>query len=94
MLTHAITRWPAAINFNLWPYAMRAANDMHSTLPLDGKEKSPIEIFSGMQIRRSIRHHHPFSCPFYILDRDLQAIEKSEKWKDRARVGINLGYSP
>ena len=87
MLLYAMKRWPAAININLWPYAMRAASDTHNSLPMVGQEKSPMEIFSGVNIRPSIKHHHPFGCPVYVLDGDLQANKGSrKKWADRARV--------
>ena len=62
MLLYAMRGWPAPININLWPYATRAASDTHNSLPL--------EIFSGVNVRPSVRHHH-FGCPVYVLDGDL-----------------------
>ena len=88
-------RWPAAININLWPCAMRAARDTHNSLPMVGQEKSLMEVFSCAYVKPNIRHHHHFGCPVYVLDGDLQANKGSrKKWVDRARVGVNLGFSP
>ena len=33
MLIHAAKRWPAAVSANLWPYAIRMANDSSNELP-------------------------------------------------------------
>ena len=52
-------------------------------------------IFSGVNVRASIRYHHHFGCPVYVVDGDLQANKGShKKWVDRARAGVNLGFSP
>ena len=79
MLLFAMKRWPAAISINLWPYAMRAASDTNNSIPMVGIEKSPIEIFSGVNVNPKIRHHHHFGCPVYILDGDLQANKGNRK---------------
>ena len=45
MLIHAQRRWPSAITTNLWPYAIRIANDMLNATPSlklkDGKHRHP-----------------------------------------------------
>lgn len=95
MLNYAMRKWPQVITTNLWPYALRAASDTNSCIPHVGKEQAPIEIFSNSKVRPNLRHHHPFGCPTYVLDGDLQSGKKAgKKWTDRARLGVNLGFSP
>jgi hypothetical protein len=94
-LNYAIKKWPKVINTSLWPYALRAANDANNAIPYVDSPQSPIKIFSNSTIRPSIRHHHPFGCPIYVLDGNLQSGNKAgKKWADRARLGVNLGFSP
>jgi hypothetical protein len=33
-LLHAHARWPAAVHFALWPYALRNAALLHNSLPV------------------------------------------------------------
>ena len=39
-------------------------------------------------------HYHPFRCPAFILEIELQGNKPVHKWKERAKVGIYLGKSP
>jgi hypothetical protein len=42
-----------------------------------------------------LHHFQHFGCPVYVLDHKLQAGRKSGmKWKERVRIGVNLGFSP
>jgi hypothetical protein len=94
-LLHAIRKWPQAITINLWPYAMRYANEVNNALAKKGEKSSPQELFSGITTKVPLRQFQPFGCPTYVLDSDLQAGKRAgSKWKDRARLGINLGFSP
>ena len=94
-LLHAMRKWSKVININLWPYAMRYAADVHNAIPSKGHTKSPLELFSGIEYKIPFRQFHHFGCPTYVLDADLQAGKRSgSKWKDRARLGVNLGFSP
>jgi hypothetical protein len=94
-LLHAIRKWPQAITINLWPYAMRYANDVNNARAKKGEKSSPQELFSGITTKLPLRQFQPFGCPTYVLDSDLQAGKRAgSKWKDRARLGINLGFSP
>ena len=100
MLIHASKRWPQAITANLWPYALRMANDVLNSTPrlkpkFEQGTKSALEVFSNSPVSCNPKHWHPFGCPVYALDSDLAAGKKSgKKWTDRARVGIYLGQSP
>ena len=94
MILQAKTYWPAAISANLWPYAVRAANDGLSVGIPKGKQHTRIELFSGSRVLPKLRNHHTFGCPAYVLKNKLQAGQKINKWDSRARLGINLGQSP
>jgi hypothetical protein len=94
-LLHAIRKWPDAISINLWPYAMRYAMDINNMVPAKVKEESPMELLGGIKKKMPLRQFHYFGCPTYVLDTDLQSGKKAGmKWRDRAKVGINLGFSP
>jgi hypothetical protein len=94
-LLHAMRKWPDVITINLWPYAMRYAMDVNNCVPAKGKEQSPLELLSGIKTKIPLRQIHHFGCPTYILTNELQAGRKAgTKWKDRARLGVNLGFSP
>jgi hypothetical protein len=94
MLLHAKRRWPSAVTVNLWPYAVRMANDVHNFAPSIKEGVSPIERFSQVQVSPKVRHSHTFGCPVYVLDGRLQAGKRLPKWDNRARIGLFLGWSP
>jgi hypothetical protein len=96
MILHARQRWPMAITVNLWPYALRMANEVSNVSPiLDGKDHiSPIELFSQVQIKPEVKFTHTFGSPVYILDAKLQAGKPKPKWERHSHVGIYLGPSP
>ena len=79
---------------NLWPFALRQASAIGRTLPRIGRDKSPLELFSGVDVRPSHRHFHPFGCPAFVLNNDLQSGKSQPRWDSRARVGCYLGHSP
>ena len=97
MLIHAAKRWPQAVTANLWPYAIRVANDSSNELPSlsfrDGR--TPLQAFAGSRATTNPRFWQPFACPTYVLATALQTAGGIHgKWKDRARVGLYLGRSP
>ena len=94
MLLHAKRRWPTAVTANLWPYAIRMANDVHNFAPSIKDGVSPIERFSQVQVAPRVRHSHTFGCPVYVLDGKLQVGKRLPKWEDRSRIGLFLGWSP
>jgi hypothetical protein len=94
-LLHAIKKWPTAITINLWPYALRYANDVNNHVPAKGNEHSPIELFSSTTTKLPIKQFYHFGCPVYVLDSNLQANKRAgSKWRQRTRLGVNLGFSP
>jgi Reverse transcriptase (RNA-dependent DNA polymerase)/GAG-pre-integrase domain len=92
-LMHASKRWAVAINSHLWGYALRHANDCINSTPFPGNDMPPIELFSESKVSSNVRDHHPFGCPAYILDSNLQGNKKIPKWSPRARLGIYIGRS-
>jgi histone deacetylase 1/2 len=95
MLLHAKQRWPAAIETYLWPYALRMASDVLRYVPrFDGK--IPMTLFSNADVAPAKRHFHPFGCPVYVLDNEMQQGKgySKRKWSERSRVGLYLGPSP
>jgi hypothetical protein len=95
MLIHAGKRWSKAITANLWPYAIRMANDVLNATPNSADEIAPIAKWSNSPVSTNPKHWQPFGCPVYVLDEELQTAGASfSKWKERARVGVYLGRSP
>ena len=93
-ILHATARWPAAISTYLWPYALRTANDVLVSAPRQKDGKSAMELFCKTAVTLKVEKFRPFGCPVYILNSDLQAGKKIDKWYSRARVGIYLGKVP
>jgi len=96
MLTHANARWSDTITANLWPYAIRNANDAvnHTPSMQDAARRSPVEIFSNSKVATNPKHWKPFGCPTYVLTNELQSNRPFHKWSQRSRAGVYLGRSP
>ena len=97
MLIHAAKRWPQAVTANLWPYAIRMANESSNELPSlafkDGR--TPLQAFAGSRATMNPKFWQPFACPVYALNSNLQTAGGIQgKWKERSRVGLYLGRSP
>ena len=94
VLLFAQNRWPEAVAVNLWPYALRSANDSINHAPRLADNIIPMEAFTGTDSPLRIREQHTFGCPVYALNSKLQGGKSIPKWHERARVGIYLGLSP
>ena len=97
MLIHAHRRWPSAITTNLWPYAIRMANDMLNATPsLKWKDgQTPSSKFHRSPVSANPKHWQHFGCPVYVLERNLQTAGGiHHKWSEKSKVGIYLGRSP
>lgn len=94
MLLHAKSRWPSAIELNLWPYAVRTANHLMATLPDKDDGSCPLERFASTTVSPRLKANHTFGCPIYALHNRLQADGRIPKWNSRARLGVYLGPSP
>ena len=95
-LLYAASKWRGCITANLWPYALRMANEAlnNSPNPKDIHRRSAEGIFSKTNTLPNSKHFKPFGCPVYVLDSALQLQNPYHKWKERGRVGIYLGRSP
>eukprot|EP00978_Attheya_sp_CCMP212_P041077 scaffold231074_cov49-Attheya_sp.AAC.1 len=96
-MIHANHRWKGAVTTNLWPYALRMANDSINAVPSfqNVERKTPQQMFAGTSVNVDPKHWKPFGCPVYVLDTALQSSHSIfHKWKQRSRVGIYIGRSP
>ena len=50
-LIHSQHRWKEAITPNLWPYAIRAANNVYNESPTKGSKRPPCQVFSGSRVK-------------------------------------------
>ena len=91
MLLHATRRWPDAISANLWPYALRMANDIFNSTSNISTKQIPVNMFTNLKIATNPKHWFPFGCPVYVLDSKIQEGKRISKWASRARVGIYMG---
>ncbi|KAI2502092.1 hypothetical protein MHU86_12322 [Fragilaria crotonensis] len=96
MLTQANARWSDTITANLWPYAIRNANDAvnHTPSMQDAARRSPVEIFSNSKVATNPKHWKPFWCPTYVLTDELQSNRPFHKLSQRSRAGVYVGRSP
>jgi hypothetical protein len=91
-LAHAASRNPA-VTAHLWPYALRHSSFVRRVMPRENHAKSPDELFCRSPIRPTTKFLHPFGCPVYVLEANLQGRNPHPKWDKRSRVGIYLGHS-
>jgi len=57
-LLHARARWPQAVHFALWPYALRNAALLHNSLPVLEDGTSRLELFSSIHVGSNMKHVH------------------------------------
>jgi hypothetical protein len=93
-MIHAKHRWGPAIDVQLWPYALRHQNDVFNSTQKNRSQLSPLEIFSNSQVRPKLKHFHPFGCPAYRVNNEIQAGNNHPKWLPRAKPVVYLGSSP
>ena len=92
---HVSVRWTTtAIRANLWPYALRMANQVinDTTSPSSGLSYS--QVFTKSNININPKHFVPLGCPAYVLDSNLQLGKPFHKWQERSTPKIYLGRSP
>ena len=93
MLIHTNQRWPRCVTANLWPYALRMANDVLNETPnmLDKQKRLSQQIFSKTMVQTNIKHWKLFGCPVFVLDSRLQGSGGIfHKWKHRSKVATLL----
>jgi hypothetical protein len=91
-LLHAMNRWPSAVSINLWPYALKFANDTHNSTISLALGQTPLESFLGSPVRPQILSFHPPFCSAYVLQSSgLQGGGKRpNKWVCRSQMAIYL----
>ena len=93
-MIHTKQRWPEAMEFNLWPFAIKYVNDVANMAPSKSDPgASPLERFSQVPVRPQARGYHTFGSPVYVLDSKLQQGQRVGKWNNRSRIGMYLGMS-
>ena len=70
-LLHTRARWPQAVHFALWPYALCNAALLHNTLPVLEDGTSRLELFSSIHVGSNMKHVHTFGCPVFALQNTL-----------------------
>jgi hypothetical protein len=96
MLLHATSMWPDVVKFDLWPFAVKMAVDMHNAIPTSRNPGiTPDELFAGIQPVEHCRlnNYHVFGCPVFVLDDTLQSDHRIPRWDPRSRQGVFLGFS-
>jgi hypothetical protein len=94
-LLHAIHYWPEGISKNLWPFALKyACNIRNRVRTSDGKTSEKLISGCPSSFTTDFSQYHPFGCPAYVLDAQLQGGSKIPRWKSLSRIGINLGHTP
>jgi hypothetical protein len=93
-LLHARARWPQAVHFALWPYALCNAALLHNTLPVQEDGTSRLELFSSIHVGSNMKHVHTFGCPVFTLQNALASGKSLPRWSPCALRGLNLGLSP
>ena len=95
LLLSAQRRWPEAIGEILWPFAWKDYERCYNELSIGSDGLTPIEKFSSTEREIRLRDYHPWGCPVYVLEGNLQSVgSKFPKWDPRARLGVYLGRSP
>jgi hypothetical protein len=74
-----MNRWATAVTINLWPYALRFANDAFNAVPGIKTSETPLESFSGTPVRPQVLNFHPPFCPVYVLHNGLQGGGKRQQ---------------
>ena len=72
------------LSVHLWPCAMHTAYEIMILMPIKYSDKSPQELFIGINMLPKIKHFHTFACPTYVLDNALQGQHYLPKWQERA----------
>lgn len=86
-MTHASQLWAKAMSANLWPYALRIANNEWNHAPNPRKRKDIEAPFS----RSTVPMSRGMLSKAY---RELQQKVPFYKWRGKARMGVYWGQSP
>jgi hypothetical protein len=93
ILLHAMTKWPAIIKEDMWPFAIRYAVAFHNASIRRGHTETPYQRFTGQAAPWSIANFRVFGCPSYVLHKRLQDGDHFHKWRSRCWQGVYIGPS-
>jgi hypothetical protein len=93
-LLHERARWPEAVHFALWPYAVQNAAYLHNKLPVLEDGTSRLELFSSIRVGSNLRHVHTFGCPVFALQNVLASGSQLPRWSPCTHLRLNLEPSP
>jgi len=90
MLIHSMHKWKDAAAPQLWPYAIRLADEVINLTPRPKDGAIPLSIFARSSDLPRLETLHPFGCPAYVLE---NALQQGNKIGNISRIGIYLGPS-
>jgi hypothetical protein len=93
ILLHAIANWPAMINEEFWPFAIRHACTFHNASLRYDTKKSPHHMFTGNMAPWKMEDFRVFGSPVFVLSKKLQDGDSLPKWRSRSWMGIYVGHS-
>jgi hypothetical protein len=93
-LLHVRARWPQAVHFALWPYALCNAALLHNSLLVLEDGTSRLELFSSICVGCNMKHVHTFGCSVFALQNALASGNQLPQWSPHAHLGLNLGPCP
>ena len=67
-IIHADTYWIDVVTTILCPYEPKAFAEQLNVLKVDGDGITLMENVSGTTTYITIKNHHTWGCPFYVLD--------------------------
>ena len=66
----------------LWPYALKYFAEQINELKVDGDGITPLENFAGTTTYITLKNHHTWGCPVYVLHETFQyRISVIPKWE-------------
>ena len=73
MMIHAALCWPKHNEKDIWPLALSHAVHLHNRIPLTEIRLTPNKLWSICKSSYSaVVQAHPFGCPFYMMQPQLQ----------------------
>ena len=95
MILHVKIYFPEAITTMLWTYALKEFASQLNLIKMVDDGITPKEMFSGTTTDITLKKHHTWGFPFYVLDTIFQAnIAGLSKWEPHSHKGFYLGPSP
>ena len=95
MMIHAAIRCPEHSECYIWPLSIRHALQLHNELIIMMLHLMPTEIcLCSKSSYILLINSHPWVCPVYALEPQIQDGGKLPKWEPRSQCGKYMGASP